>query len=82
MKRLFVLVGAAMMVMGCAVDSSDPVTQYPDREPTAEPPPKTTTFSGTVNERQEIPKDRIDPADLGPKPYDLGSWQVVPLPSK
>ncbi len=81
MKRLIVLVGAATMVMGCAVDSSDPVTQYPDREPTAEPPPKTTTFSGTNNEPQQIPKDRIDPADLVPKPF-LANWEVVPRPSK
>lgn len=82
MKRAFIVLAAAIMVTGCAVDASDPITQYPDREPTPEPPPTTTTFSGELKEQPQIPRAQIDPADVnGSDVRDLGNWQVVELPA-
>lgn len=82
MKRAFMVLVAAMMVTGCAVDASDPIQQYPDREPTPPPPPTTTTFSGELKEQPQIPRAEIDPADVdGDRIRDLGNWQVVELPT-
>ena len=87
MKRVLVLVGLAAMSVGCAVDANDPVTQFPERDPSAHTGAQTTTTkSGDLDQTPAVDPTDLDSKTIGTKmdDYDLGAWQVynVPIPGK
>lgn len=87
MKRVLVLVGLAAMSVGCAVDSEDPVVQFPERDPSAHTGAQTTTTkSGELDQTPALDRTNLDSTRVGTKmdDYDLGAWQVynVPVPGK
>ena len=84
MNRVLVLVGVALMSVGCAVSADDPVEQFPERDPNANTANVKISKAGELEDRT-LNRENLDSVSLRMKvDYDLGTWEVpnVPLPER